>query len=114
MEFFSLSLGLGFGAIASRAMRGLREHRKEPASVADLLNWGFVVDDGPPAIILQKDGSLIAGWRYRGPDMSAATIEDLDALSAHVNDALLPFTDNWMFHIDGIRRSAPEIGRAHV
>ncbi|MGH7618065.1 MAG: hypothetical protein ACREPM_12620, partial [Gemmatimonadaceae bacterium] len=27
-------------------------------------------------------------------------------MSAHVNDALLPFTDNWMFHVDAIRRPA--------
>ena len=105
-ELITLSIGLGVGAVASRAMRRLREHRTEPASVADLLNWGFVVDDGPPAIILQKDGSLLAGWRYRGPDLAAATTEEIDALSAHVNDALLPFTDNWMLHVDAIRRPA--------
>lgn len=87
-------------------MRRLREHRTEPTGVADLLNWGFVVDDGPPAIILQKDGSLLAGWRYRGPDLAAATTEEMDGLSTHVNEALLPFTDNWMFHVDAIRRPA--------
>ncbi|HWG33400.1 MAG TPA: hypothetical protein VN650_04470 [Gemmatimonadaceae bacterium] len=106
MDLLTLSLGIGAGALASRATKRLREHRSEPAGVADLLNWGFVVDDGPPAIVLQKDGSLLAGWRYRGPDLAAATVEEVDALSAHVNDALLPFTDNWMFHIDAIRRPA--------
>ena len=105
-ELVTFSIGLGVGAVASRAARRLREHRTEPAGVADLLNWGFVVDAGPPAVILQKDGSLLAGWRYRGPDLAAATSEEIDALSAHVNDALLPFTDNWMFHVDAIRRPA--------
>src|SRR2546425_9455950 len=62
-----------------------------------------MVDDG---VVLQKDGSLLAGWRYHGPDLSAATPEELDALSRHVNDALLPFTDDWMFHVDAIRRPA--------
>src|SRR5437867_7049893 len=106
LDIVTLSLGAGAGALASRALAKLREHRTEPAGVADLLNWGFLVDDGPPAIVLQKDGSLLAGWEYRGPDLSAATAEELDALSAHVNDALLPFSDNWMFHIDAIRRPA--------
>jgi type IV secretion system protein VirB4 len=106
LDLVALSVGAGAGAVATRALRHLREHRGEPAGVADLLNWGFLVDDGPPAVVLQKDGSLLAGWRYRGPDFSAATTEEIDALSAHVNDALLPFTDNWMFHVDAIRRSA--------
>ncbi len=81
----------------------LREHRTTPRGLADLVNWGFLVDDG---VVLQKDGSLVAGWRYRGPDPSAATLEELDALSRHVNDALLPYTDSWMFHVDAIRRPA--------
>lgn len=106
MELLTLSLGLGAGVLAARAARRLREDRSAPAGVADLLNWGFLVDDGPPAIVLQKDGSLLGGWRYRGPDLAAATMEEIDALSAHVNDALLPFTDNWMFHVDAIRRPA--------
>jgi type IV secretion system protein VirB4 len=106
MDILSLSLGMGLGAAAVRVASGLREHRADFRSVADLLNWGFLVDDGPTAVVLQKDGSLVAGWRYRGPDLGAATSEDLDALMSHVNDALLPFCDNWMFHIDAIRRPA--------
>jgi type IV secretion system protein VirB4 len=106
MDLLSLSLGFGAAALTTRLMRGLREHRSEPTGVADLLNWGFLVEEGPPAIILQKDGSLLAGWRYRGPDVAAATIDEIDALSSHVNDALLPFTDNWMFHVDAVRRPA--------
>ncbi|HWG35797.1 MAG TPA: hypothetical protein VN650_16665, partial [Gemmatimonadaceae bacterium] len=106
MDLLSLSLGFGVAAVGTRVMRRLREHRSEPAGVADLLNWGFLIEEGPPVIILQKDGSLMAGWRYRGPDVAAATIDEIDALSNHVNDALLPFTDNWMFHVDAIRRPA--------
>ena len=106
LDLLSLSVGAGAGALAARLLGRLREHRTEPAGVSDLLNWGFLVDEGPPAVVLQKDGSLLAGWEYRGPDLSAATVEELDVLSGHVNDALLPFTDNWMFHVDAIRRPA--------
>jgi type IV secretion system protein TrbE len=106
LDVLALSIGAGAGVLASHALTRLREHRAEPAGIADLLNWAFLVDPGPPAVLLQKDGSLLAGWEYRGPDLSAATVEELDALSAHVNDALLPFTDNWMFHVDAIRRPA--------
>jgi type IV secretion system protein VirB4 len=62
-----------------------------------------MVDDG---VILQKDGSLLAGWKYRGPDVSAATPHELNGLSRHLNDAILNFGDDWMFHVDAIRRPA--------
>src|SRR5712692_907498 len=99
----SLALGTLGGAAAVRALAELREHRVAATGLADLLNWGFMVDDG---VLLQKDGSLLAGWRYRGPDPSAATAEELTALSLHVNDALVLFTDDWMFHVDALRRPA--------
>src|SRR2546428_1679062 len=103
MDLWSLALGTLGGAAAVRGLDHLREHRVAPAGLADLVNWAFMVDDG---VVLQKDGSLLAGWRSHGPDLSAATPEELNALSQHVNDALLPFTDDWMFHVDAIRRPA--------
>ena len=38
--------------------------------------------------------------------MNAATPLELNALSTHLNDALLPFGDDWMFHVDAVRRPA--------
>src|ERR1700694_2597718 len=103
MDLVSLTLGGLTACAASRGLKNLREHRSEPRGLADLLNWAFMVDDG---VILQKDGSLLAGWRYRGPDVSAATPHELNGLSRHLNDALLGFGDDWMFHADAIRRAA--------
>src|SRR5438874_121373 len=103
MDFLSLSFGGVAGALASRVLSRTREHRDSAQGVADLLNWGFMVDDG---VVLQKDGSLLAGWQYHGPDVSAATAQELENLSQHVNDALLPLSDEWMLHIDAIRRPA--------
>ena len=103
MDLWSVALGTLGGAAAVRALGHLREHRVAAAGLADLVNWAFMVEDG---VVLQKDGSLLAGWRYQGPDLSAATPDELNALSQHVNDALLPFADDWMFHVDAIRRPA--------
>ena len=103
MDLVSLSFGAAAGAAAARGLVGLREHRTTPRGLADLLNWAFMVDGG---VILQKDGSLLAGWRYHGPDLCAATPSEMNALSRHLNDALLPFGDDWMFHVDAIRRPA--------
>jgi len=103
MDLVSLTLGGLTAFAAGRGLKRLREHRSESRGLADLLNWAFMVDDG---VILQKDGSLLAGWKYRGPDVSAATPHELNALSRHLNDALLNFGDDWMFHVDAIRRPA--------
>jgi type IV secretion/conjugal transfer VirB4 family ATPase len=103
MDLVSLTLGGLTACAAGRGLKNLREHRSEPRGLADLLNWAFMVDDG---VILQKDGSLLAGWKYRGPDVSAATPHELNALSHHLNDALLGFGDDWMFHADAVRRPA--------
>lgn len=97
--------GTGLGLGASAAANALRAHRSEPADPADILNWAFLVD---PGVVLMKDGSFLAGWRYRGPDTSAATNDELNLLSRRINDALLPLADGWMLHIDAVRRPARE------
>ena len=103
MDLLSAVLAFGAGAGATRLLAGLREHRTEPAGLDDALNWGFLIADG---IVLQKDGSFLAGWRYRGPDTASSSANALDALSRHVADALVPYGDGWMFHADAIRRPA--------
>lgn len=106
-----LALPIALSFVAGGAARGLldrwREHRtgpgREPQAVSDLLLWAFLVG---PHTILQKDGSWLTAFRYRGPDRASATPEELDALARQFNDALLPYTDRWMFHLDAIRRPA--------
>lgn len=101
MDLFTTLFAFGAGAGAAKLVARTREHRKEPAGLADLLGWGFLVADG---VVLQKDGSFLAGWRYRGPDLTSSTAAELDVLSQHVSDALRPYGDNWMFHVDAVRR----------
>jgi type IV secretion/conjugal transfer VirB4 family ATPase len=91
------------GAAAARLLDGLREDRREPRGVADLLGWLHLVG---PGTVLQKNGSFLAGFGYRGLDLAAATAAELDALAAQLNDALLPYGDGWMFHVDFRRRPA--------
>ena len=99
----AMLVGAVSSVAATTAIRRTREHQSLPARLGDLLNWGFMVSDG---VILQKDGALLAGWHYRGPDLTAITNETLTALSAHVNDALVPLGDGWVLHVDAIRRPA--------
>ena len=91
------------GAGAALLLGGLREDRREPRGLADMLGWLHLVG---PGTVLQKNGSFLAGFGYRGPDLAAATAAELDALAAQLNDALLPYGDGWMFHVDVRRRPA--------
>ncbi len=110
MELLTLALGLGAGAAATAGAAALREHRTQPAGLADLLLYAFLVDEAGEeaggAVLLQKDGSLLTAWRYRGPDLAAATAAELDLLSVRMNAALLPLGDGWMLHFDAVRRPA--------
>ena len=103
MDPLAALLAFGAGAGAAKAFTALREHRSEPAGLADAVGWGFLVGEG---VVLQKDGSFLAGWRYRGPDLASSTAREVDLLSLHIADALRPYGDNWMFHVDAVRRPA--------
>lgn len=78
----------------------LRDYRRKYRGLADLLNWGALVSEG---VILNKDGSLLAGWRYRGPDFESSTPEELAHLSAAIHRALRLLGDSWMVHLNAIR-----------
>ena len=58
------------------------ETRKQPQGLADLLLWFGLVDDG---IVLQRDGSLLAAWQYRGPDLQSATHAEMAAIARRLN-----------------------------
>ncbi len=80
-----------------------REHRRRPKGLADLLTWGALV---APGVCLNKDGSLLAGFSYRGPDVDSATEAGLKSLARHLNQAFLPLGGDWMLHVDAVRGDA--------
>ncbi len=91
-------------------MLALREFRSTAKGLPDLLNYAAVVDDG---VVLNKDGSLLAAWAYRGEDLDSASATELAALSARVNAAFARRGSGWMLHVDALRcdaRSYPDVG----
>ena len=82
----------------------LKRHRSKNPGVADLLNWAAVVDDG---IIVNKDGSLMAAWLYRGNDNASATNAERNSVSHYINAALNGLGSGWMIHVDAVRRPSP-------
>lgn len=94
-------------------MLQLKEFRSHIKGLPDLLNWGVLVDNG---ILLNKDGSFTTAFYFRGNDMSSSTDEELAAVSAHANAALVKLGTGWLLHIDSIRIKAttyPSEDRSH-
>lgn len=106
MDAASLALGGLFGAGLASLVGRSREDRPAPAALADMLQWGFLVEGPKRAVVLNKDGAVFAAWRYHGPDTAAAADAELAAIRRQVNDALLPLGDGWLWHVDAIRRPA--------
>lgn len=81
-------------------MLQLKAFRTKHKGLPDLLNYAAEIEDG---IILGKDGSLMAGWIYRGDDQSSAMPMQRNAIAAQVNSALSMLGSGWMIHNDCIR-----------
>ena len=80
---------------------------KLPADTAkgfpDLLVWAALVESG---IILNKNGSFTAGWRYIGPSHETAGAAEHNLLSARVNNTFAQLGSEWMIHVDANRLPA--------
>ena len=84
--------------------RKLAKHRSKDASVADLLNYAAVVDDG---VVVGKNGSFMAAWIYQGDDNASSTDQQREAVSFRINQALSGLGNGWMVHVDAVRKPAP-------
>ena len=96
-------LALAAGAAGARFLARVSAPPKPHPGIADQLNWSRIPF---PGVVLQKDGSLLAGFRYRGPDPTAAPNAELNRIADRVGEAFRPFVDDWVFHVDLYRRPA--------
>lgn len=76
---------------------------RQELGLADLLLYQTLIDEGT---IEMKNGSLLAGYWYEGPDLESATKEEVEALSSYVSRALLRLGRGWMLHVEMIRKPA--------
>lgn len=83
----------------------MKDYRDRAHGLADLLNYGFMVEEG---LMLLKDGSFCAGIQYQGPDMYTVTRNDLVSLRFTLHQAFQPLGDGWMLHSDLIRKEVNE------
>ena len=79
------------------------EYRRHAVGLADLLLYDSLIEDG---ILLLHDGGLLAGWKFRGPDLGSATNAEMATLSARLG-GILRLGSGWMVKCDSIRSEAP-------
>lgn len=96
-------LALTAGAAGARFLARVSAPPRPHPGIADQLNWSRLPF---PGVVLQKDGSLLAGWRYRGPDPTGAPNAELNRIAERVGESFCPFTDDWVFHVELYRRPA--------
>jgi type IV secretion system protein VirB4 len=84
-------------------MRFLDELRHRPAQLSDHLPWAALV---APGVVLNKDGSFTAGFRFRGPDLESSTEDELMSVRARLNNALKRLGTGWCLHVEARRRLA--------
>ena len=81
-------------------MLSLKQFRDRAKGAADLYNYAALVDEG---LVLCKDGSLLAGFFYRGPDSQSATPAELNYLTRRLNAALAKLGAGFALWIDAVR-----------
>ncbi|WP_299681338.1 conjugal transfer protein TrbE [uncultured Roseobacter sp.] len=94
-------------------MGSLSRHRAKDQGFSDLLPYAAVVDRG---IIANKDGSLMAAWAVKGPDLTSSTALERNAVAARFNGILNRLGSGFMIHMDAVRVASsgyPEADRSH-
>jgi type IV secretion system protein TrbE len=54
-------------------------------------------------VLLLKDGSLMSGWYFAGPDSESATDYERNELSRQINAILARLGSGWMIQVDAVR-----------
>ncbi|MFT4118333.1 conjugal transfer protein TrbE [Bradyrhizobium sp.] len=78
----------------------LRSFRHTGPSFADLVPYAGLVANG---IVLLKDGSLMAGWYFAGPDSESSTDAERNEVSRQINTILSRLGSGWMIQVEAVR-----------
>ncbi len=81
-------------------MFSLKEYRSKANGLADLLGYALLADEG---IVVQKDGSFLAGFEFVGIDTASSTFDELAVLSEQVSNSIKMLGREFMIHVDAIR-----------
>lgn len=81
-------------------MVALKRFRHSGPSFSDLLPYAALIDNGT---LLLKDGSLMAGWYFAGPDSESSTDFERNEVSRQINAILARLGTGWMIQVEAVR-----------
>lgn len=81
-------------------MVSLKRFRQPGPSFCDLVPYAGLVDNG---VILLKDGSLLAGWYFAGPDSESSTDFERNEIARQINAILARLGSGWMIQVEAVR-----------
>lgn len=81
-------------------MVALKKFRHSGPSFSDLLPYAALIDNGT---LLLKDGSLMAGWYFAGPDSESSTDFERNEVSRQINAVLARLGSGWMIQVEAVR-----------
>ena len=90
-------------AIKNNFNSRLDKYRSKGEGFVDLLNYASVIE---PGIILNKNGSLMSSFIYKGDDNASSTPGQRNNIAVKINQALHQLGNGWMIHVDAVRRPA--------
>lgn len=67
-----------------------------------LMPYAYIVNDNP-GIVINKDGSLQTTFRYRGPDLDSAIMEQLGIMTAQLNNSFNILGTGWVLYFEAQR-----------
>ena len=82
-------------------MFNIAEYRRRAKRLSDYLPWAGLIH---PRVMLNKDGSFLAAYRFRGPDLDSCSDFELIATRARMNNALKRLGSRWCLHVEAHRR----------
>jgi type IV secretion system protein VirB4 len=85
-------------------MLALARFQSEEPAMPDLLPYAALVAEG---VVQGKDGSLIAGFFFRGEDSASSTNAEKNYITAMVNKYMHRFDAGWCMWVDAARLPSP-------
>jgi len=82
-------------------MMFIGKFREPKRRLSDELPWAAMV---APGVIVQKDGTLLRSFRFRGPDLAAATAEEFVSIAGRANNALKRLGTGWTLFFEDAKR----------